>query len=109
MDSAMSIVWWLAMALTVVIFFCGIYMLITGKVLLSYFTIGAGNFTEESKRAFSRPGGISLILGMPGAALFKFGVDGSSNMSMTMIMAGLIMVIVALVFYFIGRSKLVRA
>ena len=104
-----NIAWWIVAVLMVVAFVCGIYMLITGKVLLSYLTIGAGNFTEESKRAFSKPGGISLILGMPGITLFKLGVDGNTSLSGIMIMVGLIMSIAAIVFYIIGRKRLVRA
>ena len=98
---------WIVAVLMVVAFVCGIYMLITGKVLLSYLTIGAGNFTEESKRAFSKPGGISLILGMSGITLFTLGIDGNSLRGV-MIVIGVIMSIAAVVFYIIGRKRLVR-
>lgn len=106
MDTISNIGWWLAAALGAVIFFCGIYMLATGKVLLSYITIGAGRFTEESKRAFSKLGGLAIVIGLPGVALVKLGADVFSNMPVAII--GIVMAIVAIILYFMARKKLVR-
>ena len=106
MDTLSSVASVLVYIVLAIVFLCGIYMLFTKKVLLSYLTIGAGKFTEESKEAFSTLGGIGIVVASPAIVVFELGINKFDNFPMIVI--GAVLSIVGLIIFLRGRKKLVR-
>ena len=110
MDSAMNIVQIALYVFFGIMALSGLYIMITKKVIMSYWTLGRGKYTEESKKDFAPMGGLGTFISFMGLLVVQYsgGFAASNDANMPLFLGAMVVAIIGIIIFYVARRKLVK-